>query len=46
MASQRETFNSFTSVLDIVNQIAEYAPNTVTVFFIVFINACHFGISI
>ena len=46
MASQKETFDIFTSVFDIVNQIAEYALNTVTVFFIVFINAYHFGISI
>ena len=46
MASQKETFDIFTSVLDIVNQIAEYALNTVTVFFIAFINAYHFGIAI
>ena len=46
MASHRETFDIFKSVLDIVNQIAEYALNTVTVFFIVFINAYRFGISI
>ena len=32
MASQRETSDIFTSALDIVNQIAEYAPNTFTVF--------------
>ena len=46
MASERETFDIFTGVLDIVNQIAEYALNTVTVFFIVFIDAYHFGIFI
>ena len=46
MASQMETFDIFTSVLDIVNQIAEYALNTVTVCFIAFINVYHFGISI
>ena len=46
MACQRETFDIFTSVLDIVNQIAEYALNTVTVFFIAFINSYRFGISI
>ena len=42
MVSQKETFDIFTSVLDIVNQIAEYALNTVKGFFI----ACHFGMSI
>ena len=46
MASQRETFHIFTSGLDIVNQIAEYDLNTITSFFIAFINAYHFGISI
>ena len=46
MASQKETFDIFTSVLDIVNQISEYALNTVTVSFIAFIYAYHFGISI
>ena len=42
MASQKETFDIFTSVLDIINQIAKYALNTVRVFFI----AYHFGMSI
>ena len=46
MASQKDTFDIFTSALDIVNQITEYVLNTVTVFFIAFINAYHFGISI
>ena len=46
MASQKETLDIFTSFLDIVNQIAEYALNTVTVSFIDFINAYHFGIPI
>ena len=46
MASQKKTFDIFTSVLDIINQIAEYALKTVTVFFIAFINAYYFGISI
>ena len=42
MASQKKTFDISTSVLDIVNQIAEYAINTVRVLFIIY----HFGISI
>ena len=36
MASQKETFDIFTSVLDTVNQIAEYALNTVKVFLIAY----------
>ena len=46
MAFQKETFDIFTSVLDLLNQIAEYVLNTVTVFFIAFINAYYFGTSI
>ena len=46
MVSQKETSDIFTSVLNIVNQIAEYTINAVTVFFIAFINAYHFGVSI
>ena len=33
-------------VLDIINQIAEYALNTVTVFFFAFINAYYFGVPV